>query len=274
MTTRTIIQTAVGIAVALIAGAAGAQQAARANAAAQAATAPKTQATAAVAPVLSGKLESAEPTIQSHRDKVSYAFGADLARDLKRRSAEINPDLVARALDDSLAGKKLIMTDEEVTATLNQFAAEQKQDYQHARAMIGEKNRKAAETFVADNVKKDGVVTLPSGLQYKVLKKGSGKTPARDDTVVCNYRGTLLDGTEIDSSYKRKEPSTLPVKGVITGLTEALEIMPVGSKWQVFVPPTLAYGDKIVAGVGPNAMLIFELELLSIKDRAPIVGQR
>jgi FKBP-type peptidyl-prolyl cis-trans isomerase len=271
MTTRTIIQTAVGIAIALIAGAAGAQQAARANAAAQAATAPGTQPTA---PVASDKVESAGPTIQSHRDKVSYAFGADLARDLKRRSAEINPDLVARALDDSLAGKKLIMTDEEVTATLSQFQAEQKQDYQHARAMIGEKNRKAAETFVAGNVKKDGVVTLPSGLQYKVLKKGSGKTPTPDDTVVCNYRGTLLDGTEIDSSYKRKEPSALPVKGVIAGLTEALELMPVGSKWQVFVPPTLAYGDKIVAGVGPNAMLIFELELLSIKDAAPMVGQR
>jgi FKBP-type peptidyl-prolyl cis-trans isomerase len=161
-----------------------------------------------------------------------------------------------------------------VTATLNQFEAEQKQDYQHARAMIGEKNRKAAETFVADNVKKDGVVTLPSGLQYKVLKKGSGKTPAPDDTVVCNYRGTLLDGTDIDSSYKRKEPSALPVKGIIAGLTEALELMPVGSKWQVFVPPKLAYGDKIVAGIGPNAMLIFELELLSIKDTAPMVGQR
>jgi FKBP-type peptidyl-prolyl cis-trans isomerase len=271
MTTRTIIQTAVGIAVALIAGTAGAQQAAQANAATRAATAPETQATA---PVVSDKVESAGPIIQSHRDKVSYAFGADLARDLKRRSAEVNPDLVAKALDDSLAGKKLIMTDEEVTATLNQFEAEQKQDYQHARAMIGEKNRKAAETFVAGNVKKDGVVTLPSGLQYKVLKKGSGKTPAADDTVVCNYRGTLLDGTEIDSSYKRKEPSALPVKGIIAGLTEALELMPVGSKWQVFVPPTLAYGDKIVAGIGPNAMLIFELELLSIKDAAPMVGQR
>jgi len=259
------------VAIALISGAAGAVQAAGANAAAAAAPAPEAQ---AAAPAASDKVESAGPTIQSHRDKVSYAFGADLARDLKRRSTEINPDLVARALDDSLAGKKLIMTDEEVTATLNQFAEEQKQDYQHARAMIGDKNRKAAEAFVADNVKKDGVVTLPSGLQYKVLKKGSGKTPAPDDTVVCNYRGTLLDGTEIDSSYKRKEPSALPVKGIIPGLTEALELMQVGSKWQVFVPPTLAYGDKIVAGIGPNAMLIFEVELLSIKDSAPMVGQR
>jgi len=161
-----------------------------------------------------------------------------------------------------------------VTATLNQFAAEQKQDYQHATAMIGEKNRKAAEAFVAQNVKKEGVVTLPSGLQYKVLKKGSGKTPAIDDQVVCNYRGTLLDGTEIDSSYKRKEPSTVPVKGVIAGLSEALHLMPVGSKWQVFVPPALAYGNKIVAGIGPNAMLIFELDLLSIKDKPQTVSQR
>jgi len=265
MTTKTMIRGALAVAIALLAGAAGAVQAAGATPAAPAAGAK---------PATSAKVESAGPTIQSHRDKVSYAFGADLARDLKRNGAELNPDLVVRALTDSLAGKKLLMTDKEVTASVNQFAVEQKQDYQHATAMIGEKNRKAAEAFVAQNVKKEGIVTLPSGLQYKVLKKGNGKTPAIDDNVICNYRGTLLDGTEIDSSYKRKEPSTIPVKGVIAGLSEALHLMPVGSKWQVFVPPALAYGNKIVAGVGPNAMLIFELELLSIKDKPQTVSQR
>ena len=271
MTIKRMIRGAMAVAIALLAGAAGAVQAAGTTPAAAAAPTPKAQ---AAAPAASNKVESAGPTIQSHRDKVSYAFGADLARDLKRKDAQFNPDLVLRALSDSLAGRKLIMTDEEVTATLTRFAAEEKQDFQHARTMIADKNRKAAEEFVAQNVKQEGVVTLPSGLQYKILKKGDGKTPALEDHVICNYRGTLIDGTEIDSSYNRKEPSTLPVKGVIAGLAEALQLMPVGSKWQVFVPPALAYGDKIVAGIGPNAMLIFDLELLSIKDKPQIVGKR
>jgi FKBP-type peptidyl-prolyl cis-trans isomerase len=271
MTTRTMVRAAVAVAMTLMACTAGVARVAEANAAPDSTPAPEAP---AATPVPTDNVESAGPTIQSRKDKVSYAFGADLARDLKRKTAEINPDLVLRALSDSLAGRKLIMTDEEVTATLTRFAAEEKQDFQHARTMIAEKNRKAAETFVAQNVKAEGVVTLPSGLQYKVLKKGDGKTPVLEDDVVCNYRGTLIDGTEIDSSYKRNEPSTLPVKGVIAGLAEALQLMPVGSKWQVFVPPALAYGNKIVAGIGPNAMLIFDLELLSIKDKPQIVGKR
>ncbi len=271
MTTRTRVRAGVAVAMALTVCTAGAAPVAEGNAAPEAAPASEAQ---AETPAPSDNLESAGPTIQSRKDKVSYAFGADLARDLKRKTAEINPDLVLRALSDSLAGRKLIMTDEEVTATLTRFAAEEKQDFQHARTMIADKNRKAAEEFVAQNVKQEGVVTLPSGLQYKILKKGDGKTPALEDHVICNYRGTLIDGTEIDSSYNRKEPSTLPVKGVIAGLAEALQLMPVGSKWQVFVPPALAYGDKIVAGIGPNAMLIFDLELLSIKDKPQIVGKR
>jgi FKBP-type peptidyl-prolyl cis-trans isomerase FklB len=258
----------VAVAIALLAGVAGAAQAAGTNDTKQAPPAPKAQ-----APAASGKTEPAAPVVQSRRDKVSYAFGADLARDLKRQSVEINTDLVVRALTDSLAGRKLIMTDEEVAATLNQFAAEQKEDYQHARMMVADKNKKASETFVAENVKKEGIVTLPSGLQYKVLKRGNGRTPSLEDYVVCNYKGALLDGTEIDGSYKRKEPTILPVKGVIPGLMQALQLMPVGSKWQVFIPPPLAYGEKIVGGVGPNAMLIFEVELLSIKDKTQIAQE-
>jgi FKBP-type peptidyl-prolyl cis-trans isomerase len=112
------------------------------------------------------------------------------------------------------------------------------------------------------------VVTLPSGLQYKILKKGDGKIPTLDDVVLCNYRGTLLNGTEIDSSYKRKEPTAVPVKGVIPGWTQALQLMPVGTKWQMFIPPQLAYGDKASSAFGPNASLIFEVELLSIQEQA------
>jgi FKBP-type peptidyl-prolyl cis-trans isomerase FklB len=207
------------------------------------------------------------PTILSRKDKVSYAFGVDLARDLKRQKEDLNVDLLIRALTDALADKNLIMTDEEVTATLKTVEAEQKHDFEHAKMMIAEKNRKAVEAFVAENVKKEGVVTLPSGLQYKILKQGDGKMPTADDHVVCHYRGTLVDGTEFDSSYKRNQPATLPVKGVMAGWTQALQMMPVGSKWQIFIPPQLAYGERVVSGIGPNAMLIFEVELLSIQDR-------
>jgi FKBP-type peptidyl-prolyl cis-trans isomerase FklB len=200
--------------------------------------------------------EEADPgatTIQSYKDKLSYAFGVDLGRDLRRQKDDLNLDLLMKALSDALAGNKLIITDEEVTATLKQAEANQKQDYAHAKAMIAAKNKKEGEAFFAENAKKDGVVTLPSGLQYRILKKGAGKTPTLDDHVVCNYRGTLLNGAEF--------------KGIIKGWAEALQLMPVGSKWQLFVPTQLAYGDKIVGGIGPDAMVIFEVELLSIEDK-------
>jgi FKBP-type peptidyl-prolyl cis-trans isomerase FklB len=213
------------------------------------------------------KDQSDKPVIESRKDKISYAFGMDLARQLKHQKNDLNVDLVMRALKDSLADKPLIMTDEEVTATLKKLEEEQKQDYEHARIMISEKNKRAGEAFFANNAKKDGVITLPSGLQYKILKKGDGKLPTPEDKVVCQYRGTLLDGTEFDSSEKRGHPATLPVKGILAGWTQALQLMPVGSKWQLFIPPQLAYGEKIVHGIGPNAMLIFEVELLSIQDK-------
>jgi len=130
-------------------------------------------------------------------------------------------------------------------------------------------NKKEGEDFLAANKSKEGVVTLPSGLQYKVLKEGTGPKPSPADSVVCNYRGTLINGTEFDSSYKRGQPATFPVNGVIKGWTEALQLMPVGSKWQLFIPPDLAYGQRGAgADIGPNATLIFEVELLSIQGKA------
>jgi FKBP-type peptidyl-prolyl cis-trans isomerase len=133
--------------------------------------------------------------------------------------------------------------------------------------MLTERNKKDSESFFAENAKKEGVVTLPTGLQYKILTKGSGKVPTADDVVVCNYRGTLLDGKEVDNSSKRPEAPML-VKGVIPGFAQALQLMPVGSKWQLFVPPHLAYGDRAMPTFGPNSTLIFEVELVSIKDKA------
>lgn len=217
--------------------------------------------------VIPAKSQAEEPTIQGRKDKISYAFGMDLARDLKRQKNDLNVDLLMQALKDSLAHKPLLMTDDEVTSTLKQLEAEQKQDYEHARTMIAEKNRRAGESFFSENAKKEGVVTLPSGLQYKILKKGAGKTPTLDDKVVCQYKATLLDGTEFDSTEKRGHAVTLPVKGIVAGWTQALQMMPVGSKWQLFIPPQLAYGEKMVNGIGPNAMLIFEVEVVAIQEK-------
>ncbi len=212
--------------------------------------------------------ESQASAIRDRRDKISYAFGLDLARDLKRQKNDLNVDLLMQALRDSLDNKPLLMTDEEVNAALKQLEAEQKQDYEHARMMIAEKNRKAGEAFFSENAKKEGIVTLPSGLQYKILKKGEGRTPTLEDKIVCQYKGTLLDGTEFDSSEKRGHAVTLPVKGIIAGWTQALQMMPVGSKWQLFIPPQLGYGGKIVNGIGPNATLVFEVEVVSIEEKA------
>lgn len=218
------------------------------------------------------KNQAAQPVIQSRKDKISYAFGVDLARDLQRQKNSLNVELLTRALTDALAGNKLIMTDEEVTATVQTFEAEQKQDFEHAKTMVSERNKREGEAFFAENAKKEGVVTLPSGLQYKILKKGDGKIPTLEDTIVCNYTGKLLDGTEIDSSYKRKEPTAAPVKALIAGWSQALQMMPVGSKWELYLPPQLAYGTKAAGPIPPYATLVFEVELLSIQDKPQTVG--
>jgi FKBP-type peptidyl-prolyl cis-trans isomerase FklB len=219
-----------------------------------------------------GNSKPGEPIIQSPKDKISYAFGVDMARDLQRQKDGLNVDLLMRALTDALAGKNLLMTDEEVAATVKTFETEQKQDLQHAKMMVFERNKREGEAFFAENAKKEGVITLPSGLQYKMLKKGDGKIPTLDDVVVCNYTGKLLDGTVVDSSNKRKEPTLVPVKGVIAGWAQALQLMPVGSKWEMYIPPQLAYGDKGSAIFGPNTTLVFEVELVSIQDKPQTVG--
>ena len=263
MTLQTAMRWTMTLGMLLFVGTAAAQQAPAVNPAPQETLVAKPEPEAAA----SSKTEQAQPTFESRKDKVSYAFGVDLARDLTRQKESLNVDLLMRALTDALAGKTLNMTDDEVTATLKTVEAEQKQDFAHARMMIAQKNRKAVEAFVAENVKKEGVITLPSGLQYKILKQGEGKMPTADDFVVCQYTGTLIDGSEFDSTYKRGQPATLPVKGVMPGWTQALQLMPVGSKWQIFIPPHLAFGEKEVPGIGTNAMLIFEVELLSIQDK-------
>jgi len=204
--------------------------------------------------------------LKTQKDKVSYAIGLDIGRNFKEQSIEIDPKLLAQGIQDAIGGKRLL-TDEEVQGVMATFRQEMQAKAAAQAKLAGDKNLKEGEAFLAENKKKPGVVTLPSGLQYKVITAGTGKKPKATDTVTTNYKGTLIDGTEFDSSYKRGQPATFSVQGVIPGWTEALQLMPVGSKWQLFVPANLAYGPRGAGPqIGPNATLIFEVELLSIQD--------
>jgi FKBP-type peptidyl-prolyl cis-trans isomerase len=206
--------------------------------------------------------------LTTQQDKISYAIGMSMAKSVQRQSLEVEPDILVKGLRDVLAGNKPLLTDDEASATLTALQTDMRAKQQEKAQQAAVSNKKEGEDFLAANKSKEGVVTLPSGLQYKVLQTGSGPKPSASDSVVCNYRGTLINGTEFDSSYKRGQPATFPVSGVIKGWTEALQLMPVGSKWQLFVPSDLAYGERGTGpDIGPNATLIFEVELLSIQGK-------
>ncbi len=202
------------------------------------------------------------------KDKVSYAIGMDIGNNLKRQSIEVDPDLLAKGLRDAMAGDNTLLTNDEAREALIGLQKELLAKNQERMKQAAVKNKKEGEAFLAENKKKEGVVSLPSGLQYKVLQSGTGPTPKETDTVETNYRGTLIDGTEFDSSYKRGQTAVFPVNGVITGWTEALKLMKVGDKWQLFVPAELAYGERGAGPIGPNSTLIFDVELVSIKENA------
>ena len=187
---------------------------------------------------------------------------------LTQGSADVDPNILIRGLKDALAGGKTLLTDDEAKAAMVAFQSDLRKKQEAKMEVVGDANKKEGDAFLAANKTKDGVVTLSSGLQYKILKEGTGPKPSATDSVVCNYKGTLLDNTEFDSSYKRGQPATFPVGQVIKGWTEVLQLMPVGSKWEVFVPSELGYGPRGAGGaIGPNAMLIFEIELLSIQGK-------
>jgi len=211
------------------------------------------------------------PTLTTQKDKVSYAVGMNVGANLHRQSVEVDPKILLQGLEDGMAGGKTLLSEEQARATLTELQSDLRKKQQEKMQQAGDANKKEGDAFLAANKGKEGVVALPSGLQYKVLSAGTGPKPTASDSVVCNYRGTLIDGTEFDSSYKRGKPATFPVGGVIKGWTEALQLMQAGSKWQLFVPSELAYGEQGAgANIGPNATLIFEVELLSIesKDKA------
>ena len=219
----------------------------------------------------SGAAKAQAPlTLKTQKEKISYAIGMNIGTGMHRQSLQIDPNILVRGLKDALAGGKTLMTDEEAKAVMTQLQNEMRKAQQEKMQQAGAANKKEGEAFLEANKTKEGVKVLPSGLQYKILKEGAGPKPTATDTVVCNYRGTLIDGKEFDSSYKRGEPATFPVNGVIKGWTEALQLMSVGSKWQLFLPSDLAYGDRGAgADIGPDATLIFEVELMSIQQAKP-----
>jgi FKBP-type peptidyl-prolyl cis-trans isomerase FklB len=202
------------------------------------------------------------------KEKNSYMLGVNLGKQLKQNDVDIDYDVYMQGLKDAIGGQEKLSEDQFREAMMA-FQQEIREKSMAKRKVESDKARKAGEDFLAENKKKEGIVTTDSGLQYKIDTKGTGKKPTTADTVVCNYRGTLIDGTEFDSSYKRGQPAEFPVTGVIKGWTEALQLMPVGSKWKLFIPSNLAYGEngsppKIPGG----AALIFEIELIEIKAPA------
>ena len=212
-------------------------------------------------------------TLKTQKEKFSYAVGMRtgqrMAESFKKQSVPYDSAALARGLRDGLAGGKTLLTEDEAQAAIKAVQEEVGKQQMEKMQVAGAANKKEGDAFLAANKGKEGVVTLPSGLQYKILKEGTGPKPTASDTVVCNYRGTLINGTEFDSSYKRGQPVTFPVSGVIKGWTEALQLMPVGSKWQLFIPADLAYGDRGAgADIGPDSTLIFEVELVSIQDKS------
>jgi len=205
-------------------------------------------------------------TLSTEKDKTSYAVGAQMGSDMRRYQMNLDPDLVAKGFRDAYQGGKLLLSDQELSQIMagaeKQMAAKSaeltKQDAQ--------KNIQEGDAFLARNKTMEGVKTLQDGLQYKVIKAGTGPIPGPTAKVVVNYRGTFVDGTEFDSSYRRGQPIVVPVNGVIRGWSEALQMMRVGSKWQLFVPPQLAYGPQgAPPAIGPNETLIFEMELLAVQ---------
>jgi FKBP-type peptidyl-prolyl cis-trans isomerase FkpA/FKBP-type peptidyl-prolyl cis-trans isomerase FklB len=213
-----------------------------------------------------GEGAAGKTELKSFTDRVSYMVGADIGASLRTSKTEINTAVVSRGLADSYQGKPLLMNETEIAKIKEEFTQKLQQDYAVRTKEAAAKNKAAGDAFLAENKKKTGVLVTASGLQYQVLSEGKGAKPGPDAQVKVHYRGTLLDGKEFDSSYKRGEPVTLKMNAVIPGWTEALKLMKVGGKYKLFVPSNLAYGEREVGqDIGPNSTLIFEVELLGIE---------
>jgi FKBP-type peptidyl-prolyl cis-trans isomerase len=267
---------------AMLLGSLSAQTSAPSNQAGQTASAPSSKATTsgttasgqasstAKKPTTAAKKTTAAPLVlTTDKEKQSYAMGMNLGIGLHRQGMTLDPALVARGLRDAQTGGKTAMTEEEARTAVQQFQSEVRERMQSSAQGEDAANRKAGEEFLDANKSKPGVITLPDGLQYKILKEGDGPKPTASDTVSCDYRGTLINSKEFDSSSKHGGPQSFPVSGVIKGWTEALELMPVGSKWELYIPADLAYGNRGAGqDIAPGSTLIFEIELLGIQNKS------
>ena len=211
------------------------------------------------------RAQQAQDTLSSDKDRISYSVGVETARNFKKQGFEFDAQLFLRGMQDGMAGEKTLLAEKEMRRVLTGFQSQVRQTMAANRKALADENRKKGVDFLAANKTREGVVTLASGLQYKVVKAGDGRKPGDMDTVLVDYRGTLLDGSEFDAT-EPGHPATLRVSMVIAGWKEALKLMPVGAKWQLFVPPALAYAERGVGSdIGPNASLLFDLELVGIK---------
>ena len=223
--------------------------------------------TVVVAVLMAGMVYGADDQmLRTEKEKTSYAIGVQMGADMSHYGVQVDPDVVARGFRDAYSGRKLLLNDQQMSETLAGVSKIIAAKSPELMKQDAERNRQEGEAFLAQNGRKDGVRTLPSGLQYRVMRAGTGRTPKLTDTVSVNYRGTFIDGSEFDSSYRRGQPFVFQVSRMIKGWIEALQLMGVGSKWQLFIPPRLAYGEQgQPPAIGPNETLIYEVELLSIK---------
>lgn len=224
----------------------------------------------APAPESNAAASASQPAgpFKDQMEKYSYALGLSIGGTFKRQSLDLNVPSFDQGLKDALAGGKTLLTDEELKATMMQMQNDLKIRREERARQMANRNKEEGEAYLEANKTRPGVVVLPSGLQYKIITAGTGPKPAANDTVACNYRGTLINGTEFDSSARNGGPVSFPVNRVIKGWTEALQLMPVGSKWELYIPSTLAYGPGGAGqDIGPNSTLIFEVELVSIQGK-------
>jgi FKBP-type peptidyl-prolyl cis-trans isomerase FklB len=207
------------------------------------------------------------PEFKTSKEKFSYALGMEIGSGFRKQALDLDPQTLSKGIADAFSGAKTLLTEDEMRDVLKSAQKEFQEKQAALRAEKAMATQKEGDAFLAGNKTREGVITLPDGLQYRILKAGTGKKPDADDTVTCNYRGTFIDGTEFDSSAKHSGPATFSMKGVIKGWAEALQLMPVGSTWRLYVPPQLAYGERGAGNViPPNSTLIFDIELLSVSD--------
>lgn len=217
--------------------------------------------------VMSSALVAADTTsLTTDKDKLSYSIGADLGKNFKAQGIDVSPDALAKGIQDGIAGSTLMLTEDQMKEVLNKFQKDLMAKRTAEFTKKSEENKTKGEAFLKDNKTKAGVVVLPSGLQYKIIETGTGAKPGKEDTVTVEYTGHLIDGTVFDSTEKTGKPATFQVSQVIPGWTEALQLMPSGSTWEIYVPSNLAYGPRSVGGpIGPNEALIFKVHLISVK---------